>query len=210
MRIITCILLFCSMQLSAQIPALNQRVIDTTVMYGKTISPTYYSAVCTDFIIGVLGHFIALDSADTVNIRIDQPRSSADDIYLQIEKNSPEPKGVYYALIRKGAGIPIDDWTQVKRGDFVQFWHDHSWGHCGIVDSINVQGKKMWLHSSYPSTDGYGIQQFDIPPYSWFVRLVKTDQPNTTQTTVDQSDKGTQSAPAKNKHSKRKKKNSCK
>jgi len=72
-----------------------------------------------------------------------------------------------------------------------------------------VQGKKMWLHSSYPSTDGYGIQQFDIPPYTWFVRLVKTDKP-ATQTAVDQTSIGTQSAPAKNKHSKRKKKSCCK
>lgn len=146
------------------------------MFYGKRISPTYYSAVCTDYLIGVLKHFITLDSTDIINIRIDQPRKGIEDIYTQIEDGSPEPKGVYYALIRKGVGIPIDDWAQVKRGDFVQFWHTRSWGHCGIVDSIDLPTKTMWLHSSYPSTDGYGIQKFEIPKYSWFVRLSKINE----------------------------------
>lgn len=155
----------------AQSTELNQRVIDTAVYYGRTISPTYQSAVCTEYVIGVLSHFIHLDSIDTVNIRIDQPRNSIDDVYAQIANGSPEPKGVYHALTSKGLGIPIDDWKQVEKGDFVQFWYDHSWGHCGIVESIDVENKTMMLHSSYPSTDGYGIQEFELPSYAWFVRL---------------------------------------
>jgi hypothetical protein len=155
----------------AQSTELNQRVIDTAVYYGRTISPTYQSAVCTEYVIGVLSHFIQLDSIDTVNIRIDQPRTSIDDVYAQIANGSPEPKGVYHALTSKGLGIPIDDWKQVERGDFVQFWYDHSWGHCGIVEYIDIENKTMMLHSSYPSTDGYGIQEFELPSYAWFVRL---------------------------------------
>lgn len=155
----------------AQSTELNQRVIDTAVYYGRTISPTYQSAVCTEYVIGVLSHFIQLDSIDTVNIRIDQPRTSIDDVYAQIESGAPEPKGVYHALTSKGLGIPIDDWKQVEKGDFVQFWYDHSWGHCGIVESIDLENKTMMLHSSYPSTDGYGIQEFELPSYAWFVRL---------------------------------------
>lgn len=155
----------------AQSTELNRRVIDTAVYYGRTISPTYQSAVCTEYVIGVLSHFIQLDSIDTVNIRIDQPRNSIDDVYAQIANGSPEPKGVYHALTSKGLGIPIDDWKQVEKGDFVQFWYDHAWGHCGIVESIDLENKTMMLHSSYPSTDGYGIQEFELPSYAWFVRL---------------------------------------
>lgn len=34
------------------------------------------------------------------------------------------------------------------------------------------------LHSSYPSTDGYGIQEFELPSYAWFVRLNAINQFN--------------------------------
>ncbi len=162
---------FLSCSLAAQSVSLNEQVIDTAVFYGRSISPTYQQAVCTEYVIGVLGHFVQLTHDDTVNIRIDQPRNSLEDVYLQIENGSPEPKGVYYALIQKGIGTPIDDWAKVERGDFVQFWYPRSWGHCGIVDSIDLTTKKMWLHSSFPSTDGYGVQKFSIPDYTWFVRL---------------------------------------
>ena len=97
---------------------------------------------------------------------------SIEDVYHKIKNGSPEPKGVYYALTTKGFGLPITDWRQVKRGDFVQFWYPDSWGHCGIVESINLKDKSMRLHSSFPSTDGYGIQEFQIPSYTWFVRLM--------------------------------------
>lgn len=162
---------FLNFTLAAQSVSLNQQVIDTAVFYGRTISPTYQQAVCTEYVIGVLGHFIQLTQEDTVNIRIDQPRNNLGDVYLQIENGSPEPKGVYHALIQKGVGQPIDDWKNVQKGDFVQFWYPRSWGHCGIVDSIDLTTKKMWLHSSFPSTDGYGVQKFSIPDYTWFVRL---------------------------------------
>lgn len=171
LRIALIILVLFAAKANAQTTELNQRVIDTAKYYGRTISPSYRSAVCTEYVIGVLSHFVKLDSIDTVNIRIDQPRTSIDDVYAQIENGSPEPKGVYYALTSKGLGIPIDDWTKVQQGDFVQFWYDHSWGHCGIVESIDLENKTMMLHSSYPSTDGYGIQEFELPTYSWFVRL---------------------------------------
>lgn len=170
-RMLLLIIVLFAANANAQTTELNQRVIDTAKYYGRTISPSYRSAVCTEFVIGVLSHFVKLDSIDTVNIRIDQPRTSIDDVYAQIENGSPEPKGVYYALTSKGLGIPIDDWTKVQQGDFVQFWYDHSWGHCGIVESIDLENKTMMLHSSYPSTDGYGIQEFELPTYSWFVRL---------------------------------------
>lgn len=153
------------------IPPLNQRVLDTATTYGRMISPSYESSVCTEFVIGILGHFMDLTSEDTVNIRIDQPRENLKEVYRQIENGSPYPTGVVYALVSKGKGIEISDRNQVLPGDFVQFWYPNSWGHCGIVAKIDVENKVLWLHSSYPSTEGYGVQPFHMPEYSRFVRL---------------------------------------
>lgn len=154
-----------------QLPLLNQKVLDTAITYGRIISPTYESSVCTEFVIGVLGHFMDLNSEDTVNIRIDQPRANLKEVYLQIKNDSPYPKGVVHALVLKGKGVEISDLYQVLPGDFVQFWYPNSWGHCGIVAKIDVENKVLWLHSSYPSTEGYGVQPFHMPVYSRFVRL---------------------------------------
>ncbi|WP_341903274.1 hypothetical protein [Fluviicola taffensis] len=156
---------------SIPIPPLNQQVLDTAVKYGRVISPTYESAVCTEFVIGVLGHFMGLTSQDTINIRIDQPRENLKEVYRQIENGSPYPTGVVYALVSKGKGVEICDPNQVLPGDFVQFWYPNSWGHCGIVAKMDLENKVLWLHSSYPSTEGYGVQPFHMPEYSHFVRL---------------------------------------
>jgi hypothetical protein len=156
-------------QTDTLLPGRNQQIIDTILRYGKSISPTYEKAVCTEFVIGILNHFFELTPADTVNVRIDIPKGS--DIYGMIARDSPEMRGVYYALTSNGKGEAIDDWTQVRPGDFVQFWYYRSWGHCGIVHSIDLEHKVMKLYSSYPSTGGYGIQPFVIPEYTHFVRL---------------------------------------
>ncbi|MNK02221.1 hypothetical protein D3C87_200410 [compost metagenome] len=154
-----------------QLPRLNQQVLDTAITYGRLISPSYESAVCTEFVIGVLGHFMELTPADTVNIRIDQPRANLKEVYQQIQNGSPYPKGVVHALTENGKGIEITDRNRVLPGDFVQLWYPNSWGHCGIVARIDVENKVLWLHSSYPSTEGYGIQPFHMPDYCHFVRL---------------------------------------
>lgn len=173
--IIACIISFMSKSQqsldSVQLPPLNQQVLDIATKYGKLISPTYESSVCTEFVIGVLGHFMDLTSEDTINIRIDQPRENLKEVYHQIESGSPYPTGVVHALVSKGKGIEILDRNQVLPGDFVQFWYPNSWGHCGIVAKMDVENKVLWLHSSYPSTEGYGIQPFHMPEYTKFVRL---------------------------------------
>ncbi|MFC6267573.1 hypothetical protein [Frigoriflavimonas asaccharolytica] len=73
-------------------------------------------------------------------------------------------------MIEKGIDIPIDDQKKVVEGDLVQFWTE-TWGHCGIVKSINPSDNTMELYSSFPSTNGYGIQKFEIPNNTFFVRL---------------------------------------
>lgn len=149
----------------------NQQVLDTVIRYGRQISPTYEDAVCTELVIGVLSHFFELTEEDKINIRIDQPRGSLDEIYDGMKNGAPEPKGVYYALTLNGRGEAIDDWSKVLPGDFVQFWYPGSWGHCGIVSSVDPEKRLMYLHSSFPTTNGYGIQEFKMPDYCFFVRL---------------------------------------
>ena len=155
----------------AQLPVLNCQVLNTAITYGRMISPTYEGAVCTEFGIVVLGHFMELTVEDTINIRIDQPRENIKEVYKQIESGSPYPTGVVHALVSKGKGMEIFDRNEVLPGDFVQFWYPNSWGHCGIVARIDVENKVLWLHSSYPSTQGYGVQPFHMPDYCHFVRL---------------------------------------
>lgn len=152
---------------SDSICSMNQKVIQTVEKYGPTISSSYEKAVCTELVIGILKHLINLSSIDKSRIRI----ITSKDVYKLMEEGSPIPKGVYYALSENGKGIPIDDICEVLPGDFVQFWYPDSWGHCGIVHSLDPDNKIMKLYSSFPSTSGYGIQEFEIPEYCYFVRL---------------------------------------
>jgi hypothetical protein len=145
----------------------NAFVIETVEKYGPLISPTYQTAVCTKMVIGILEKLTDLVSIDKARINIE----ITENVYELMLKGSPESQGVYYALTTNGKGIPIDNLSDVKPGDFVQFWYPKSWGHCGIVKEIKAKEGLMLLYSSFPSTDGYGIEVFDIPCYCYFVRL---------------------------------------
>lgn len=152
--------------ISDPIPPRNQQVIDTIVKYGASISPTYKKAVCTELIIPIIEKFHKLNKADKNRIRI----ITNGDIQSMLKEGSPIPKGVYYALTEKGIGDPIDNVQDALPGDFVQFWTE-TWGHCGVVKSIDTESMTMELYSSFPSTDGYGVQRFKIPAYCFFVRM---------------------------------------
>ena len=144
----------------------NRQVIDTVVKYGPHISPTYQKAVCTELVIKILEKFHPLTKTDKSRIRI----ITGKDIRELMTQDSPVPKGVYYALTSNGTGVSIDSLKDVQAGDFVQFWTE-TWGHCGIVKEVDTTNNTMDLYSSFPSTDGYGIQRFTIPNYCFFVRL---------------------------------------
>ncbi|HLP63866.1 hypothetical protein [Flavobacterium sp.] len=148
------------------LPQKNKDVIESVVKFGPTISSTYEKAVCTELVIQILEKFTPLTKIDKSRIRI----ITNQDIYGLLKQNSPIPKGVYHALTSKGIGEPIDELSNVLPGDFVQFWTG-TWGHCGIVKSVDFESKTMELYSSFPSTNGYGIQTFDIPKQCYFVRL---------------------------------------
>jgi hypothetical protein len=144
----------------------NKQIVDAIIKYGPTISSTYEKAVCTELVIKILEKFTSLDKADKSRIRI----ITDENIPKLLQQNSPIPKGVYNALTTKGIGTAIDNFEKVQAGDFVQFWTD-SWGHCGVVKSINLTNNTMELYSSFPSTNGYGIQTFRITEHCYFVRL---------------------------------------
>jgi hypothetical protein len=148
------------------IPQKNKKVIESVIQFGPTIASTYEKAVCTELVINIIEKFSPLTKTDKSRIRI----ITNENVYSLLKQNSPITKGVYYALTSKGIGQPIDLLSNVLPGDFVQFWTG-TWGHCGIVKTIDLNTKTMELYSSFPSTRGYGVQTFDIPKYCYFVRL---------------------------------------
>ena len=148
------------------VPEKNRQVIDTIIKYGPLISPTYKKAVCTELVIPIIEKFYRLNKVDKSRIRI----ITNQDIQKLLKENSSVPKGLYYALTEKGIGQPVDSLQNVLPGDFVQFWPE-TWGHCGVVKSVNIDNMTMELYSSFPSTDGYGVQRFRIPRHCYFVRL---------------------------------------
>jgi hypothetical protein len=148
------------------IPQKNKDIIESVVKFGPTISSSYEKAVCTELVIQILEKFTPLTKTDKKRIRI----ITNENVYTLLKQNSPIPKGVYYALTSKGIGQPINTLSTVLPGDFVQFWTG-TWGHCGIVKSVDLETKTMQLYSSFPSTSGFGVQTFDIPEYCYFVRL---------------------------------------
>ena len=152
--------------LTDAIPQRNKQVIDTIIKYGPIISPTYKKAVCTELVIPIIEKFHKLNKTDKTRIRIITDR----DVQTLLKEDSLIPKGLFYALSEKGIGVPVDSLQNVLPGDFVQFWTE-TWGHCGVVKSIDIENRTMELYSSFPSTDGYGIQRFRITEYSFFVRL---------------------------------------
>jgi len=82
-------------------------------------------------------------------------------------------KGVVQWIVDSKNGIEIDfKHGEIPiEGDIVQFWKVNSFGHCGILKSIDVINNKITLYSSFPSTKGFGIQEFDLPEYIYFGRL---------------------------------------
>ena len=148
------------------LPGKNQQVLNYVVRNGAKISPTYQGSVCTELLIGVLKNFTLLSKEEKNRIRI----ITEENVHQLRLTHSPVPKGVYYALTESRKGTAIDRLEDVRPGDFVQFWY-WSWGHCGIVKSIDRVNGTMDLYSSYPTTNGYGIQTFNIPHECYFVRL---------------------------------------
>lgn len=155
---------------STNLPKKNINILKYIEAHGKEISPTYKSAVCTEYVIKVIGNFNTITIKTKNEIRIITDKK-LDDLLMQ---NSAITKGVYTALINSKLGIPIDKIEEVKAGDFVQFWNNFNGkfiGHCGIVRALDIKKGIISMYSSSPKTDGHGIQTYIIPQYIYFARL---------------------------------------
>jgi hypothetical protein len=155
---------------STNIPAKNKLILRYTAQHGSEISPTYETAVCTEYVIKILSNFGSVSSKTKTDIRIITDKEISD----LLKQNSPIPKGVYTALINAKSGVAINKQEDVKAGDFVQFWnyYDKKYvGHCGIVRALDIKKGIISMYSSSPRTNGHGIQTYIIPDYIYFVRL---------------------------------------
>lgn len=147
----------------------NKAILRYAQKNGPTISPTYETAVCTEYLIRILNNFSKLNRDQKNKISIITNR----DIEVLLKENSPIPQGVCYALTSSGLGTAVSR-EQVLAGDFVQFWN--TWkgkttGHCGIVRAVDHKKGLISLYSSSPKTDGHGKQIYVMPDYIFFARL---------------------------------------
>jgi len=153
----------------ADVPARNKQVIDFIESQGKALAPTYNEAVCTEFVIHVVEHFVPLTRAEKKAIRI----ITSEDLKQLIDRDAPVIKGVQTALAATGKGKPIAKFEDVRPGDFVQFWNVYNgsaYGHCGVVLCIDPN-ESITLYSSHPVTDGFGQHEFSWPDKVFFIRL---------------------------------------
>lgn len=155
---------------SSNIPLRNKQILRYVAQHGREISPTYQSAVCTEYVIKVLNNFTKLTSKQKSQIRI----ITTQNLDSLLQKDSEITKGIYTALGDGKQGKKINEIDSVKAGDFVQFWNVYRgklFGHCGIVRAVNTRKGIISLYSSSPRTNGHGIQTYAIPEYIYFVRL---------------------------------------
>lgn len=155
---------------STGLPLKNKLILNYASEHGHAISPTYQKAVCTEYVIGIVSHFVKLSTKTKNEIRIitNQP------IEDLLKYNSPITKGVYTALINNGVGVSINNINEVKAGDFFQYWdkiNGNWYGHCGIVRALDTKKGIISMYSSTNTTNGHGIQTYILPSYIYFVRL---------------------------------------
>lgn len=155
---------------STNVSPKNKLILKYAHVHGKEISPTYKSAVCTEYVIKVLSNFCQLNNKQKSEIRIITDKK----IDELLASDSEVTKGVYTALLNSKLGTPVKSLEEVKAGDFVQFWNDYKGnyvGHCGIVRALDIKKGIISMYSSSPRTNGHGIQTYIIPKYIYFVRL---------------------------------------
>lgn len=152
------------------LPLKNKALLVCAEYNGPCIAPSYKTAVCTEYLIGILENSMKLTAAQKKHIRI----ITNEDLDLLLKQESPVIKGVYHALTSSGHGVAIDKWDEVKAGDLVQFWDYYAGkprGHCGIVRALDLEKGLMSIYSSSVTTDGHGKQLYVLPQYAYFVRL---------------------------------------
>lgn len=154
---------------SLKLPGINRQILNFIEARGASISPTYDKAVCTEFVIQVIDNFKTLSKEERKLIRV----ITDDDLTKLVLTEDPVIKGVQTALLQNNKGEHIQRYSDVRPGDFVQFWNlynNKAYGHCGIVLTVEPS-EKISLYSSHPLTNGFGKQTFMWPDKIFFVRL---------------------------------------
>ena len=152
------------------IPPVNIAIMKLADSLGPAIAPTYETAVCTEYLIGVLNKIHPLTKKQMNIIRI----VDHDTLELAIAADAANIRGVQTALVKSNLGIPIDNPEDVRPGDLLQFWnvsYRGPKGHCGIVLDL-VPYRYITMMSSSTRTNGHGIQTFWWPEKTYFVRMM--------------------------------------
>lgn len=158
-----------SLEMLPELPGINRDLIEYASEYGDSIAPTYETAVCTQYLISVLEHFIKLTPKEKRAISI----TDHDTLELAIRADASHIRGIQTALAESKKGQPVENPNDVLPGDLVQFWN--TWwgvpkGHCGIVLDLQP-GRYITLISSSARTDGHGVQTYYWPEKAYFARL---------------------------------------
>ncbi len=82
----------------------------------------------------------------------------------------PRYGGVAYAIVKHNFGVQIKDMSQVKPGDFIQYWKQRkngTWfGHASLIESVRYDKKakvyKAKIFGSHKSTDGVEVSKFEL------------------------------------------------
>jgi hypothetical protein len=82
----------------------------------------------------------------------------------------PRYGGVAYAIAKHNFGVQIKDMSQVKPGDFIQYWKQRkngTWfGHASLIESVcydkKAKGYKAKIFGSHKSTDGIEVSKFEL------------------------------------------------
>lgn len=152
--------------------------LDETVFCDWTYGS--YSSVkkqldCTTFISAVVDSILSRQGFSYTNdirqdVLIDHNDLDRDVVTKGPDKKDPRYGGVVYAMVKHQFGIQISDMSQVRPGDFIQYWKQNrngTWfGHASLIESVAYDEKKhvykAKIFGSHKSTDGIAVSNFEL------------------------------------------------
>lgn len=130
---------------------------------------------CTTFVSAVVDTILSRHGAAyTKEIRndvlINHPNLGRNVVQDGPDTEDPRYGGVAYAIVKHNFGIQIKDMSQVKPGDFIQYWKQRkngTWfGHASLIESVRYNKKakvyKAKIFGSHKSTDGIAVSKFEL------------------------------------------------
>ncbi|MEA2077747.1 MAG: hypothetical protein U9O95_06980 [Candidatus Marinimicrobia bacterium] len=130
---------------------------------------------CTTFVSAVVNTILSRHGAAyTKEIRndvlINHPNLGRNVVQDGPDTEDPRYGGVAYAIVKHNFGIQIKDMSQVKPGDFIQYWKQRkngTWfGHASLIESVRYDKKikvyKAKIFGSHKSTDGIAVSKFEL------------------------------------------------